>query len=197
MLGYLAGIPGRLKTLVDRLTAGRAAALDNLDAAITSRAAASTAVSNVNYTSGRAALLDNLTYVAEQESTSAIINYCSAGGVLVDPTNAGAVDILPGAVTANVLKTVISETGRGRIDYLAIGNGLGSTKTIRLKITIDGNVVFDATSASNTGNIYGLIAVYAGCSVEYHSSLLVEGATSVSGTDTFKIKAIYSRRVAS
>lgn len=59
-MDFLTGASGRLKTLLDRLTATRAALLDYLDATISSRAPASTAVSNANYTAGRAALLDAL-----------------------------------------------------------------------------------------------------------------------------------------
>lgn len=57
----VAGIPKvEEATLEARLTSGRATNLDSLDAAITSRAAASTAVSNVDYTSARATKIDNL-----------------------------------------------------------------------------------------------------------------------------------------
>lgn len=49
-----------LTTLTGRLTPTRAASLDNLDAAVTTRAAAATAVSNADYTSARAARLDNV-----------------------------------------------------------------------------------------------------------------------------------------
>ena len=41
MIGALMGVPGKLKTLLDRLTSTRATALDNLDAAISTRASAS------------------------------------------------------------------------------------------------------------------------------------------------------------
>lgn len=60
MVELLAGVPGKLKTLLGRLTATRAAALDNLDASITSRAPADTAVSNAVLTDTRVAYLDNL-----------------------------------------------------------------------------------------------------------------------------------------
>ena len=59
MIDFLLGVPGKLKTLTDRLTSGRATNLDNLDAAVTSRAAASTALSNVTWTNALAALLGN------------------------------------------------------------------------------------------------------------------------------------------
>lgn len=60
MIEFLLAVPGRTKKLVDRLTAARAALLDNLDAAVSTRAAANTAVSNANYTAGRAALMDGI-----------------------------------------------------------------------------------------------------------------------------------------
>ncbi|WP_341649924.1 hypothetical protein [Thauera humireducens] len=58
MWTMLAGVPGKLKTLLDRLTATRAANLDNLNATVTSRAPAATALSNAVWTDARAAKLD-------------------------------------------------------------------------------------------------------------------------------------------
>ena len=56
----LLGLPGRIKTLLDRLTATRAANLDRLDATISTLALASTAVSRADLTTARIALLDKL-----------------------------------------------------------------------------------------------------------------------------------------
>ena len=56
----LLGLPGRIKMLLDRLTATRAANLDRLDATISTRALASTAVSRTDLTTARIALLDKL-----------------------------------------------------------------------------------------------------------------------------------------
>lgn len=58
MWTMLAGVPGKLKTLIDRLTATRAANLDKIDANITTRAAAATALSNAVWSDARAAKLD-------------------------------------------------------------------------------------------------------------------------------------------
>jgi hypothetical protein len=58
MLGFLAGIPGRMKTLLDRLTAARAGYLDNLAAGPVAQA--STALSTATWTNGLAAELDAL-----------------------------------------------------------------------------------------------------------------------------------------
>lgn len=57
---FLASVPGRCKTLLDRLTSARADKLDFLDGLISSRAPASTAVSNADLTPARAAKLSNL-----------------------------------------------------------------------------------------------------------------------------------------
>lgn len=56
----LLALPGRIKTVLDRLTATRAANLDDLDATISSRAPSSTAVSNATLTNARIINLDNL-----------------------------------------------------------------------------------------------------------------------------------------
>ena len=61
MWTMLAGVPGKLKTLLDRMTATRAANLDKLDANISTRAAASTALSNATWTEALAANLGALT----------------------------------------------------------------------------------------------------------------------------------------
>lgn len=58
MWTMLAGVPGKLKTMLDRLTATRAANLDKLDANVSTRAAASTALSNAVWTDARAGKLD-------------------------------------------------------------------------------------------------------------------------------------------
>lgn len=78
-----------LTTLIGRLTSTRAGLLDNLDAAVTSRAAATTAVSNVNLTPTRAALLDNLDAAVSSRATSAsIAALATAAAVAALPTAA-------------------------------------------------------------------------------------------------------------
>lgn len=64
MMELLAAVPGKLKALADRLTATRADNLDHLDADVSSRAPASTAVSNTVLTDARIGKLDNLDNIA-------------------------------------------------------------------------------------------------------------------------------------
>lgn len=64
MIDFLLGVPGKLKTISDYLTthfaSTRAAKIDNLDAAISTRAAAATALTNATWTDVRAAKLDSI-----------------------------------------------------------------------------------------------------------------------------------------
>jgi hypothetical protein len=60
MIDFLAGVPGKLATLLSRVPSNNATLVANLDTTVSSRAAASSAVSNVDYTSARAGYLDKL-----------------------------------------------------------------------------------------------------------------------------------------
>lgn len=60
MMPALLGLPGKIATLLGRLTSGRATNLDNLDAAISTRAPASTALSTATWSNALAAELDGL-----------------------------------------------------------------------------------------------------------------------------------------
>lgn len=60
MIDFLTGVPGKLKTLLDRLTATRAGYLDNLSAGAVAQAA--TALSTAQWTNARAGYLDLLNF---------------------------------------------------------------------------------------------------------------------------------------
>ena len=66
MIESLLGLPYKIKVLLDRLTPDRAAKLDNVNDTITSRAPASSAVSNAVLTDARIALLDYLANIATE-----------------------------------------------------------------------------------------------------------------------------------
>ena len=131
---------------------------------------------------------------------ASIINAFSAGGVSTSSLTAGsghgaAQVTAPGAYssTPGTLQTVISHTGRGRVNVLNIFATNVTARTLRLKLTIDGTVVFDATSNSVSAIGYGMcvvgeltsgtIGLTAGTiayqPIDYQESLLVEVASSV------------------
>lgn len=62
-----------------------------------------------------------------------------------------------GALSAGVLKNILQVYASGVINFLALGSLGGTERTIRLRLTIDGVVVYDATSSSGADR--GLVAV--------------------------------------
>ena len=127
---------------------------------------------------------------------ASIINAFSAGGTSVTSLSSGATT---GSLTVNAggaysgtpgtLQTIISHTGRGRVNVLNAYATNATARTIRVKITVDGTVVFDATSASVSasgagmkiiGSLDSSAVVYQ--PIDYQESLLIEAASSV-GSD--------------
>ena len=105
---------------------------------------------------------------------------------------------LTGALTANTLATVLSVTGSGVINYIAASSVDATARTHRLKITIDGTIVNDSTSASvSTANSgispigFSSGAVVIWDAIPFNTSLLVEYASSVSETAKTNIYTTY------
>jgi hypothetical protein len=103
-----------------------------------------------------------------------------------------------GAMTANALKTLLSLTGAGHISNLVLSTVDATARTMRLKITIDGVVAFDYTSASitsaNTGAVIcgaGNSAILSGDGFYFNTSFLVEAASNLAETDKFNIITKY------
>jgi len=73
MLEPLLGLPGRIKILIDRITSTRASNLDNLNATVSSRAPASTALSSSVWTGTKAGYVDTaISGRASQSSVDAL-----------------------------------------------------------------------------------------------------------------------------
>lgn len=126
---FLASIQQLLGTLLDRISSARAAKLDNLDAAISTRAAASTAVSNADLTAARAGYLDALQHgnggVRPASMPCANI-IASTTETLTASTVPGAAWVNSGALTAGTLATVLSVTGK-----IALDDPAGQTHVLR------------------------------------------------------------------
>lgn len=140
MFAILASVPGKLKTLLDRLTSTRAANLDNLNATITSRAASSTALSNTTWTDARAGKLDNL--------DATIASRVPATNPIVSPPSAAKVDTTT-SVTSATTVTIHSYTGKGVLHW-AYMRDAGGSSTGEISIEIDG-VVYVPTTSVSTG----------------------------------------------
>lgn len=89
MIDFLLGVPGKLSTLLGWFTtywtAARAAKIDNLDAAVSTRAVASTALTNATWTDARAGKMDAIiqTSVIQSIQTGVIAaGFASSGSYL-------------------------------------------------------------------------------------------------------------------
>ena len=134
-----------------------------------------------------------------------IVNKYSAGGVTAQASeinSSSAVALVSGALTANTLKTILSITGAGSLNFLSLVTVDTTSRTVRLKLTLDGVVAFNATSAAITVAGNGLLAVGSGTSTSqgpyaveathFNVSCLVEIASSLTETD--KVTTYYTYR---
>lgn len=109
---------------------------------------------------------------------------------------------VPGA--SGVLQTVLSATGRGTLNFLSMANYDTGTRTLRMKVTIDGVVVFDKTTpstnvASNHYPVVGNVHVEAGSNgadvqvfafeeIPFNSSLLIEVGSNVTDANSARVQ---------
>jgi hypothetical protein len=152
MLDFFASVPGKLKTLTDRLTPARAGYLDNLNTNLAVLPApASTALSTALWTNGRAANLDLLSAGGIAQETTPILDVPIASGLaLPGPYAQGR--ILAGHLHSSVsgpglLTTasttyvdVLNYTGQGVLSFLAIAPDAAVAPY--LKLVIDGVTIF-------------------------------------------------------
>lgn len=127
-------------------------------------------------------------------ATSSVINAHSSGGTSQTfNVSLNARGLLSGPLTAGVFSTLIDvPSGAGRLALCALSTNDSTTRTVRLRITVDGIVVFDATSASISGTGVGIFAagynpgsntISPSDPIVYTRSLKVEVASSLTETD--------------
>lgn len=139
--------------------------------------------------------------------TTAIVNLHSSGGTqvgsLLNTNMPGARYVLSGALVAATLATLLDiPSGSGEVPLLALATQDGTTRTVRLKVTVDGVVVFDATSSAISGGGVGIHAAGALTStgffapsrpIVFSRSLKVEIASSLSETDKLALGYVLLR----
>ena len=143
MWTMLAGVPGKLKTLIDRLTATRAANLDKLDANITTRAAASTALSKAVWTDARAGKLDLVgdpVSPMDEVPLAVGLGRDTATNRYVSSPSMPHWMIESAEVTTSGPVSVLSLTARGAITHalVHVDAGAGESGTAYITVTIDG-----------------------------------------------------------
>lgn len=147
MWAMLAGVPGKLKTLIDRLTATRAANLDNLnatissrmpgtateqgriDVAISSRAPSSTALSNATWTDTKAGFLDAAVSSRAPSSTAlSNVTWTNTRAALLDNLSNLDTTVSSRAPASTALSTSVwTSTHAARIDTTISSRAAAST----------------------------------------------------------------------
>jgi hypothetical protein len=109
-------------------------------------------------------------------------------------------NVLTGALTANTLSTVLSVTGSGVVNCLSASGVDATSRTHRLKITIDGVVALDVTSTAIAAANKGIDAIGTSLNagtylifdqIPFNTSFLVEYASSVTETGKTTISYLY------
>ena len=165
MYNFILGVPGKLKTLLDRLTSTRAANLDNLDATVSTRAPSSTALSSSVWTGTKAGYLDQSLSSTEtaisnkidglhlEKSTNGILgwNYYSANYYNLTPYIKSAQNS-----TATSWTDVLNISGQFTLNFLMlhIRHHTFNTNTTYFRITIDGTQVLNSSKGSVVRNWY-------------------------------------------
>ena len=165
MIETLMGLPGRVSALLGRLTETRANNLDRLDAAVTSRAPAGTALSNLVWTDAIAAKLGAMH--VETPPTALPAPWILPSGV----TYAGSETIAP---TSGIFSGAYYRSGAGSLRMLAF-KGING-----IRVTVDGVVAISATSMDEAKHyaIWGALSdgnvLSADTPLPFKTSLLIE-----------------------
>ena len=133
-------------------------------------------------------------FVGGQRVTSLVGTPSTSASMSSVVSRAAATAALSGAMTSATLKTALTITGRGRVNWLALYTNDATSRTLRMKITLDGTVIRDHTTsaiaATSTGFVGLGVGVYEGGPftmlfqpLTFTDSLLVEIASSVTETD--------------
>ena len=130
-----------------------------------------------------------------------LINFCSSAGysalgrVDARASAANAKQVLSGALTANTLATVLSVTGAGVFEWLGMWQADVTSRTMRMQVTIDGVIAYDATSAASAISANGAIAIGGGgdngggvatavvSTVPFKQSVVIKVASSLAELD--------------
>lgn len=193
MSAILYGVPGKLKTLIDRLTSARAAKLDNLDAATSTRAPASTALSNAVWTDARADKIDDLVPVYDPILQPPIGLVPSSPGQSTNVTTLQ-LDNISGlektTTTSTSFVNIVNYEGGGVLEFCALAI---YQELCYLQVIVDGITLADISldpSASNwaakaVAGLYLNTSSYttiALTQIPFRQSLVIKARISSTGT---------------
>ena len=115
----------------------------------------------------------------------ALINRSSQGTPGAIPVPISGEVILSGALVANTWKPVLSVTGKGTISTLLAATQDTTSRTIGLRVTIDGVVVYTSITSAITASQNGVAAIG---TVSYFSGSPTLSDQSVPFTNSFQVE---------
>ena len=135
-------------------------------------------------------------FIGGNKPPKALVNYATSG--VAGYTAAYGQSTLSGALTAATLKEMLNVSGSGVVNYVAAFVADSTSRTLRVKVIVDGITVADITSSAITTPLYGLIAVGAGVAsnttidhLTFNTSLVVQIASSLTETDKITTNIMY------
>ena len=139
--------------------------------------------------------MSNLSSFTGVAATKGLVNLPDSWAVLQGQGGGSATgtSVSFGATTANVYKSLVSITGSGFLDWLAYVSNATTSRVVKIRVTIDGTVVFTSTSGTiTTASAYGRTLVglkhdiggnaSIGAPLRFNASLLIEVQDNVGGT---------------
>lgn len=136
-------------------------------------------------------------FMGGARATKSIVNgFSTSGWTPVTVYAQSARGLLSGALTAGTLKTLLSVSGAGEVSSLALKTIDASSRTLRLRVVVDGVVAFDSTSAAVAQADAGCVigdgvgapgVIFSGSPIRFLTSLVVEVASSVTETDKLRL----------
>ena len=151
-------------------------------------------------------IASSMSNAAEKAAASIVNGFSSGGPTSVVMAANGCKEILSGALSAGVLATVLSVTGGGVIDRLALYTKDATARTLRLQVVLDGVTAFDSTSASTSTTAAGIIAIgtvvlaeaagsiysfMTGAAISFNSSCVIKVASDLTETDKIAVLISY------
>jgi hypothetical protein len=144
-------------------------------------------------------------YATGSGPVTSIVNYFSSGGTSTSASIASVVshnakEIMSGALTAATLKTLLTRTGRGRLNLLTAFVADATSRTVRVQVIVDGTTIYDATSNAITNPGSGVVPVGVVTAatgalemqpIEFQTSLEIKLASSLTETDKVSIGVNY------
>jgi hypothetical protein len=132
-----------------------------------------------------------------ERSVKSIVNYFSGGGVAgVGVAFSSTKQTLSGAVTAATYKDILTISGGGIIWTAAVGVVDTTSRTVGLRLVLDGVTVFDAISAAITTANNGFYAVFSTTYnprvISFRNSCVIGIKSSLSETDKIYLLCDYT-----